>query len=449
MPAGWKCVLMFLVLGLSLLSTQGRSVEDVTFDLNGGVFVYLSRFGFYDGGTANLTLSLDDANYEALLFACTDTAWRQLYVDYVTEDVCSNTTQLVSGCHEVLLTGEGNLSFEVTGGHSTMLYFGVISCEILGTMASMDYRFLNPDGQQLSSDYAPLPKVYVSMFCLWIIPTLCWAVNWLWHRDQKSRLNRMMTLYPLAKMTWELGAAVFWHYASIYSFSEHSLIAFGLLRLVTVVMLFGVLLLISRGWTISRSTWKDLVVIAVSLLLFTVFAVVGELFNGIFGFVKIIAYFFISFLIFSFTSQTVIRLENMRDDPDADEVGDHLRGVNVIDRKQEQLRYFNGVIIVFCVLQVAIHVLGMLILINAAWLVQLLLELLDWGIFLSLIWIFRLRRTDIFYDLLGVGGAGEKTKLLTSIADEAPWAHVELEHEAGTNNPYSADPEEFAPGMAG
>ena len=65
-------------------------------------------------------------------------------------------------------------------------------------------------------------------------------------------------------------------------------------------------------------------------------------------------------------------------------------------------------------------------------------------------WAFRLRRTNIYYDLHGAGGGvSEKSKLLHSIADDVPWANIELPTEADSYNPYAADPEDFGPGRAG
>ena len=280
----------------------------------------------------------------------------------------------MAGCLQEGITGSGSIENIVqTTRWSEMVYFGLVSCEMKVTEASvshfpstlnsnwlmgmeMDFLFLNPGGEQLSSEYAPLPKVYIFVSLLWIVPTLLWMANWSWHRDQQNKLHRFITLLPFAKIIWELGAASFWQTASHYSFAEKSLVLFGLLRIVSVSMFLAVLILISRGWGIcgEQNNFRDLSVTLGILIGFACCSIIGGLFQGLFEFVSIISYAFLAFLIFSFTSRTVQLLETLRDDPEAEIVGEHLREADVIDRKKSILKLFNGIMVLFCLAQVSV-----------------------------------------------------------------------------------------------
>lgn len=68
----------------------------------------------------------------------------------------------------------------------------------------------------------------------------------------------------------------------------------------------------------------------------------------------VVQYAFLVFFLFTFTNQSIIRLDNLGDDPEANVVGLYLRGVDVIDKKKTLLRFFNIFMIIFCVLQICV-----------------------------------------------------------------------------------------------
>lgn len=53
----------------------------------------------------------------------------------------------------------------------------------------MVYSYLNPGGQQLSSEYAPLPIVYFSFIFLWLPVLILWILNWIKHRDVSKNIT--------------------------------------------------------------------------------------------------------------------------------------------------------------------------------------------------------------------------------------------------------------------
>ena len=69
----------------------------------------------------------------------------------------------------------------------------------------------------------------------------------------------------------------------------------------------------------------------------------------------IVQYAFLVFFLFTFTNQSVIRAEALRDDPEANVVGTHLRGVDVVDQKKRLLQYFNVFMVIFCVVQICVR----------------------------------------------------------------------------------------------
>lgn len=49
--------------------------------MNGQAFIYIDKFGFYDGGEASLNVTLDLSTYEALIFGCNQYAWREVFIN--------------------------------------------------------------------------------------------------------------------------------------------------------------------------------------------------------------------------------------------------------------------------------------------------------------------------------------------------------------------------------
>ena len=71
-------VVGLLCLSLVLPLVDGRSEEGVDFTLHQRSFVYLARFGFFDGGSIDLNVTLTDGTYQGILVACPEGPWREV-----------------------------------------------------------------------------------------------------------------------------------------------------------------------------------------------------------------------------------------------------------------------------------------------------------------------------------------------------------------------------------
>ena len=49
----------------------------------------------------------------------------------------------------------------------------------------VNFSFFNPDGQQLSSEFVPLPTIYLLFLLFWVILLVMWVTNWILHRRVK------------------------------------------------------------------------------------------------------------------------------------------------------------------------------------------------------------------------------------------------------------------------
>ena len=66
----WYVLVLFLVLQVSC--REGSE----SFDMQYQLFYTLNSFGFFDGGTADVNVTLADPNYTAVLFSCPVSDWR-------------------------------------------------------------------------------------------------------------------------------------------------------------------------------------------------------------------------------------------------------------------------------------------------------------------------------------------------------------------------------------
>ena len=89
--AEWgKLVVAAFCLLLFVGFVSGRE-EDIKFNMNAQAYLYVDKFGFYDQGSASVNVTLSDPRYDAILFSCTQYAWRQ--VRHIQKDGMNNQTR--------------------------------------------------------------------------------------------------------------------------------------------------------------------------------------------------------------------------------------------------------------------------------------------------------------------------------------------------------------------
>lgn len=174
----------------------------------------------------------------------------------------------------------------------------------------MSYIFLNPGGEHLGFPYIPLPKLYIFFTVAWVVLAGLWCFNWIWHRQQRIKLHRVITLFPILKAAVAAYALGYWQHwsnvgmcecawicsekkkgnslAELYiwyagSASVGLVLGYWLLYILFKAVFYTVLLLIAKGWRITRDKiGNNKFVIAAIISSLTITLLIGILFTGFF-----------------------------------------------------------------------------------------------------------------------------------------------------------------------
>ena len=115
------------------------------------------------------------------------------------------------------------------------------------------YTILNPGGEHLGTDIAPLPLVYLALLGGWLVVVALWMVNLCQFRNHHVNLQRMMALVPVTKLAGVGLRAYYFHTGQETGDLPSSVLYFWYLVYVLYKASFtAALLLIAKGWLISR-----------------------------------------------------------------------------------------------------------------------------------------------------------------------------------------------------
>ena len=335
-------------------------------------------------------------------------------------------------------------TFHFTAQYKDMYYFALMNCVGDTIAMSYEYEYVNPNGQQLGWDLIPLPLLYTCLFCVWLPITVIWCINWFTHRRMKIKLHIIISMYPISKTFWSVLGAIYWHYWSLHGNApKWYTILYESYYIFNRCVLGAIFLLIARGYCIVEdSIGYDKLVISGVILMIVGTELGGILYGGLLRLLVMGSYAVIVFLIFVYINRSMDKLQQQRNDPSIDEVGTHLHGVNMHDRKRKMLRKFNMAMVAYVVLAVLVVWLQVMFLFDYTWVVQLMYETLELGMFILIGSTFYLRRDNIYFKLEGAGGQLFKKGGPVDDSESEPeyqWLHgnvvpsVEEESESGSD----------------
>ena len=135
-----------------------------------------------------------------------------------------------------------------------VLTFTLINCNADNiTAAGVSYVLLNPGGQNLSTTQAPLPWTYIAFAACWVLLLLTDAIH-IRRRGGLTVLQAALLAVPVLKVVNMAIAAAKW--ASLnHSGLESPQLNVGddIMSTCSQVTLLGVILLLSRGWLVTRA----------------------------------------------------------------------------------------------------------------------------------------------------------------------------------------------------
>eukprot|EP00027_Filamoeba_sp_ATCC50430_P006466 CAMPEP_0168546728 /NCGR_PEP_ID=MMETSP0413-20121227/3653_1 /TAXON_ID=136452 /ORGANISM="Filamoeba nolandi, Strain NC-AS-23-1" /LENGTH=417 /DNA_ID=CAMNT_0008576925 /DNA_START=566 /DNA_END=1819 /DNA_ORIENTATION=+ len=194
-----------------------------------------------------------------------------------------------------------------------MYHFLVINCQGDTITADLKYTLLNPGGQQLSLGYIPLPNSYMALVILWSVFVLGWVGMWIYYRRNRVPLHTLMMSIVIQKL---LVVVVGFSYWAVASNTGKSLDQLGYLEsflfAISETSFFCALLLVAKGWKITRSRLpaSEVRTISVALILLLSTLLFFSFYNDGYYFLSLmIMYFFMLPKIFTSITRNSRTLE--------------------------------------------------------------------------------------------------------------------------------------------
>jgi hypothetical protein len=240
--------------------------------VDGYTAVALVGFGFDEGGSYELAFEITKADdfedlsdytdqnstlSDTLLAAvCTDSELRTIKLaepskgqaHHVLTPPCD-----MSVCSRMVRFDQPTLVMESSVDTREYLTFVVASCGLADVRGKVSYTLLNPGGQHLGTDLAPLPTVYLGLVGGWTLVLLLWLTNLCKFRNHNVMLQRALTFVPVAKFISVVLRAVYFQTGAATGDLPSSIMYFSyIVYILYKAAFFTSLLLIAKGWLISR-----------------------------------------------------------------------------------------------------------------------------------------------------------------------------------------------------
>ena len=138
-------------------------------------------------------------------------------------------------------------------GTGEYLTFVLLSCGAATVRGKASYTILNPGGVHLGTDIAPLPTVFLALLAGWSVVLVLWVYNLCKFRNHNVLLQRALTFVPVAKWVYVLLNTIYYQTGANTGDLPSSIFLFSLIVYILYKgAFFSTLLLIAKGWLISR-----------------------------------------------------------------------------------------------------------------------------------------------------------------------------------------------------
>ncbi|KAJ3432350.1 hypothetical protein M0813_24298 [Anaeramoeba flamelloides] len=178
-----------------LLVTFSQEVEQFySFDSD-LLIIGFAKFGFFKGGTIDLQITISDVDADNFYFFVLN----KNNVDdfYSTTEVpfCEKLEKNLDKSDYITQFTNSSISYQETVKSEMYYFFYLANCQNQPKAHyEINYSFLNPGGQQLSSGLVPVPTMCLIFVVLWILVIVYWVQNWIKFRDQKILLHQIISI---------------------------------------------------------------------------------------------------------------------------------------------------------------------------------------------------------------------------------------------------------------
>jgi hypothetical protein len=243
-------------------------------------------FGFKKGGTAEFKVAYESLTnpsgssskpqHETWIVGCSGSAELEIERISAAKDCFAQTQNSNSWMRNTCENFQvGNVSTDpkntvdtiITLTQRKRLHWGILMCGDGSATVDVDYIMKNGN-EYLGTDYDVLPNFYLAMTVIWSV--LHWAhgtYNMLYHYSKISKLHQMFMSVPVVKILFMVACFVKWDYMSRRGYESDDLYAaHAVLNTLNQAATFGALLVISRGWCLTRHLLRrgDLLTVGVA-----------------------------------------------------------------------------------------------------------------------------------------------------------------------------------------
>eukprot|EP00026_Physarum_polycephalum_P003808 Phypoly_transcript_03824.p1 GENE.Phypoly_transcript_03824~~Phypoly_transcript_03824.p1 ORF type:complete len:766 (+),score=217.76 Phypoly_transcript_03824:263-2299(+) len=162
--------------------------------------------------------------------------------------------------------------------------------------ADVQYTLLNPGGQQLPLGEIPLPDLYIVITCIWALLVGLFGFVWMKNRQYIVMLHGLLSAVGVLKLAVVIVALCYWH---TFKSTGRDIVQLKYLQsfiyALSETAFFCSLLLISKGWRITRSNLppSEIRTISVALVLLLSTLLFFSFYNDGYYFLSLmIMYFF-------------------------------------------------------------------------------------------------------------------------------------------------------------
>jgi len=374
-------------------------IIDKVYDTNGKYIAVTGNtgFGYFQGGTLDVSIQKETNNgAEQWLLLCTPTEITNLF--NFNADACNvldNNTCTLSVPFRTNMTIT-NFVIPEYG----VYYLEIFNCDKFQFKAKTNIILLNPDGDNLSFAYIPLPSLFIILLFIWTFVAFVWCFNWIKFRNQMYKLNLLMTIYPIVKLLYSGMAAFYWKTYSVDGDVPNSLdYLFIFFIILEEAVFYVVLLLTACGWGLNKEKLEaDKYMILGVLCSLAITRILGYLVHQLFFLLSFLTYIIIIVTIFRFVNTNLRDLHvELRDNPRP--IDPTTRNPTI--EQEKMLKIFKIIMLSYIALVMMNALFQLLFLRDYQWVTDMMKELLELLVFISVIWTFRLRSLNVYYTFEG------------------------------------------------
>ncbi|GAM17345.1 hypothetical protein SAMD00019534_005200, partial [Acytostelium subglobosum LB1] len=320
--------------GVGLANGMTYQDQDITFT---GHTYLISRFGFNSGGsfqinaTINSPMPMSMSNFNnnnvagstgginfgfITLWVCQDNDYQSLIGSSSDSDVeshlCGNPA--AGECVVRNMTIGQSFSYSDTITTSDLYRFILLKCNSSNSVdMTLDYQFINPGGHHLSRGSIQLVSLYLSTIILLSILLTFYILYCLLHRQHVNFIHHVIGFVVLLRLILVMLTYIYYNIADSEGYFNVPIkYMVNLFFSFAESVFFGALLLLSKGWKITRATISVgetrmigvIMIMLISVLLFFSF------YNDIYYFLSLmILYFFMMPKLFTNFTKNLRKLE--------------------------------------------------------------------------------------------------------------------------------------------